>query len=117
MEPPTIGGKKRTSLPNTGEISIVSKPPAITAPITAGRPRPGLVAITRIGGIALKATPCITGIRTPMRQKPADCRIVAIPQVKRSALIRTATASFGSFSAVAMIIGTAIAPTYITSTC
>jgi len=41
-----------------------------------------------IGDTAANVTPCSSGIRTPILQKPTDWMIDAMPQVKRSALIR-----------------------------
>src|SRR3954447_1450912 len=77
----------------------------------------GEAAIDSIGPTDAKVTPIITGRRMPTPGKPRHCTSVASPQANRSALIRKATSSGGSFSARPMIRGTATAPAYITSTC
>ena len=41
-----------------------------------------------IGVTAAKVQPCISGSRTPKRQKPRDWIKVAMPATNRSALIR-----------------------------
>src|SRR3954449_10595716 len=81
------------------------------------RPMSGEAAIDSIGPTDAKVTPIITGRRMPTPGKPRHCTSVASPQANRSALIRKATSSGGSFSARPMIRGTATAPAYITSTC
>ncbi|MNL19669.1 hypothetical protein D3C87_1408830 [compost metagenome] len=70
-----------------------------------------------IGAMAVKVTPIITGRRMPIFQMPTLWIIVTSPQQNRSAAIRKAIWSLGSFSAPPMISGTAMAPAYITSTC
>ena len=77
----------------------------------------GAAAIDSIGPTEAKVTPIITGSRMPTPGKPIHCTSVASPQANRSALIRNATSSGGSFSARPMISGTATAPAYMTSTC
>ena len=59
----------------------------------------------------------MTGSRMPNRQTPTLWISEAMPQTKRSQLIRSATCSLGSFRAAPMISGTATAPAYMTSTC
>src|SRR4029450_5079001 len=81
------------------------------------RPMSGAAAIDSMGLTEAKVTPIITGSRIPTPVKPIHCTSVASPQANRSALIRKATSSGGSFSARPMIKGTATAPAYITSTC
>ena len=80
-------------------------------------PISGAAAIDSIGPTEAKVTPIITGSRMPTPGKPMHCTSVASPQANRSALIRKATSSGGSFKARPMISGTATAPAYITSTC
>src|SRR3954465_4972465 len=80
-------------------------------------PMSGAAAIDSIGPTAAKVTPIMTGRRMPTPAKPMHCNRVARPQANRSAEIRNATSSGGSFSARPMIRGTATAPAYITSTC
>src|SRR3954449_8922335 len=81
------------------------------------RPMSGAAAIDSIGPTEANVTPIITGNRIPTPRKPIHCTSVAMPQANKSALIRKATSSGGSFSARPMISGTATAPAYITSTC
>ena len=81
------------------------------------RPTSGAAAIDSIGPTEAKVTPIMTGSRMPTPGKPRHCTSVARPQANRSALIRKATSSGGSFSARPMISGTATAPAYMTSTC
>ena len=73
--------------------------------------------IAIIGPTEANVTPIITGMRMPNFQTPIDCTSVAMPQANRSALISSATCSFGNFNAEPRINGTATAPAYITSTC
>ena len=63
-----------------------------------------------IGDTAVKVTPCSSGSLTPIFQTPTDCRIEAIPQVNRSALIRWISWSSVSPMAPASRIGTITAP-------
>ncbi len=44
--------------------------------------------IAIMGVTAAKVQPCISGSRTPNRQKPMDWITVAMPATSRSALIR-----------------------------
>src|ERR1044072_7499189 len=81
------------------------------------RPLSGAAAIDSIGPTEANVTPIITGRRMPTPGKPMHCTSVASPQANKSALIRKATSSGGSFKARPTINGTAIAPAYITSTC
>ena len=80
-------------------------------------PTSGAAAIASIGPTEAKVTPIITGSRMPTPGKPTHWTSVAMPQANRSALIRNAMSSGGSFSARPMISGTATAPAYMTSTC
>ena len=63
-----------------------------------------------IGETAVKVTPCSSGSRTPIFQMPTDCRIEAMPQVNRSALIRWISWSWVRPIAPASRIGTTTAP-------
>src|SRR5438034_816118 len=114
--PVTIGGKKRTILPNHGATRTVNTPAPITAPNIPVMPTP-VVAIAAIGPTAANVTPMTTGRRMPNFHTPRHWINVAMPQANRSALMRNAIWSLGSLSAPPMISGTAIAPAYITSTC
>ena len=51
-------------------------------------PPPAAVPMAIIGATAVNVTPCSSGSLTPTFQKPTDWMIEAMPQVKRSALIR-----------------------------
>lgn len=74
-----------------------------------------------IGPTAANVTPCINGSRTPKRQNPTACTIVAIPATKRSAVIRCTISSERICPAPTIapptISGTATAPAYIAITC
>src|SRR6266436_578753 len=59
----------------------------------------GAAAIDSIGPTEAKVTPIMTGSRMPTPGKPIHCTSVARPQANRSALIRNATSSGGSFNA------------------
>ena len=63
-----------------------------------------------IGLTAAKVTPCSSGSRTPIFQKPMVWMIEAMPQVNRSALIRYASCSGVRWMAVASRMGTITAP-------
>ncbi len=69
----------------------MNRPHAIVAPNTAWMPSLWPIAI--IGPTAANVTPCMSGRRTPNRQKPTDWMIVAMPATNRSALIRNARSS------------------------
>ena len=114
--PVTTGGKKRSILLKNGATSTVNRPDAMTAPRMVGRPVPAL-AMATIGPTAAKVTPIMTGRRMPNFQTPMLWISVAMPTANRSALIRKAIWSLGSFSAAPMISGTAMAPAYMTRTC
>ena len=59
----------------------------------------GAAAIDSIGPTEANVTPIITGSRIPTPGKPIHCTNVAMPQANKSALIRKATSSGGSFKA------------------
>ena len=63
-----------------------------------------------IGETAVNVTPCSSGSRTPIFQKPTDWMIEAMPQVNRSALIRWISWSLVRPIAPASRIGTMTAP-------
>ena len=77
--------------------------------------------IAIIGVTAAKVQPCISGSRTPKRQKPRDWIKVAMPATNRSALIRYGRSLGASLpdctSAPPTISGTATAPAYMARTC
>ena len=73
-------------------------------------PPPLAIAIAIIGDTAVNVTPCSSGSLTPIFQNPIDWMIEAIPQVKRSALIRWINCSWVSPMAPASRIGTTTAP-------
>ncbi len=77
--------------------------------------------IAIIGETAANVQPCISGSRTPNRQKPIDWMRVAIPATSRSALIRYARSPDSSLpaliSAPPTTSGTATALAYMASTC
>ena len=73
-------------------------------------PPPFASAMAIIGDTAVNVTPCSSGSRTPIFQNPTDWMIEAIPQVKRSALIRWISCSWVSPIAPASRIGTTTAP-------
>ena len=58
----------------------------------------------------MKVTPWSSGRRTPTFQNPTDWMIDAMPQVKRSALIRWISCSWERPMAFASRIGTMTAP-------
>src|SRR3954453_2246740 len=74
-----------------------------------------------IGETAAKVQPCISGSRTPKRQKPSDWIRVAMPATRRSALIRYGRSPGGGLPAEIRALpppsGTATAPAYMASTC
>lgn len=92
-------------------------PAAIVEPKMSSMPRPGLVPIAIIGPTAANVQPMMTGRRMPKIHRPSVWISVAMPHENRSALIRNAIWSFGSFSAPPTISGTATAPAYMTRTC
>lgn len=63
-----------------------------------------------MGETAVNVTPWIRGSRTPTFQNPTDWMIVAMPQVKRSALMRWMRSWVERSKAPAMTIGTITAP-------
>jgi hypothetical protein len=63
-----------------------------------------------MGLTAVNVTPCSSGSRTPTFQNPTDWMIDAMPQVKRSALIRWMSSRSDSPMAPASRIGTITAP-------
>lgn len=73
-------------------------------------PPPAASPIAIIGETAVNVTPCSSGSRTPIRPIPTDCRIEAMPQVNRSALIRWMSWRSSSPMALASRIGTTTAP-------
>ena len=77
--------------------------------------------IAIMGVTAANVQPCMSGRRTPNRQKPIDWITVAIPATNRSALIRYGRSEGSSLpcetSAPPTIKGTATAPAYMASTC
>ena len=74
-----------------------------------------------IGPTAAKVTPCISGSRTPNRQNPTACKIVAMPATNRSAMIRWTMSPCSSWPAPTIapptMRGTATAPAYMARTC
>jgi hypothetical protein len=82
---------------------------------------PWLAPMVIIGPTAANVTPCISGSRTPNRQKPTACTMVAMPATSRSAMIRCTMSDCSSRPAATIapptIRGTATAPAYIASTC
>ena len=56
-------------------------------------PPPADSPIAIIGLTAVNVTPCSSGSRTPIFQKPTDWMIDAMPQVNRSALMRWTSSS------------------------
>ena len=117
MVPVTTGGNIGKRRLMNGATTMPKMPAAMTAPKMPLIPSSGLVAIASIGPTAAKVTPIITGSRMPNFQMPIDWISVTMPAQSRSALMSSATWSFGRFSAPPMISGTATAPAYITSTC
>ena len=116
--PVTIGGKNRSSCEKNGATRIMKRPHAIVAPKMSVMPPPsGDVPIAIIGPTAAKVTPCMSGRRTPNRQKPIDWTIVAMPATNRSALMRNAMSAELSPIALPTMSGTATAPAYIARTC
>ena len=73
-------------------------------------PPPAARPIAIIGDTAVKVTPCSRGSLTPTFQKPIDWMIDAMPQVKRSALIRCTSCWSVRPMAPASRIGTMTAP-------
>lgn len=63
-----------------------------------------------IGETAVNVTPWSKGSLTPTFQKPTDWMIEAIPQVKRSALMRWMSSAVDRPIALARRIGTMTAP-------
>ena len=63
-----------------------------------------------MGETAVKVTPCSSGSRTPIFQNPTDWMMEAMPQVKRSALIRCTSCCSVRPIALANRIGTMTAP-------
>ena len=63
-----------------------------------------------IGATAVNVTPCSSGSRTPMFQKPIAWMIDAMPHVNRSAEMRYTRSSPRSPIAPASRIGTMTAP-------
>ena len=110
------GREERQHRLKNGAIRIVNRPAPMTAPRMPGMPT-RLAAIATIGPTAAKVTPIMTGRRMPNFQTPMLWIRVAMPQAKRSALIRNAICSWAACSAAPMISGTATAPAYMTSTC
>ena len=123
--PVTTGGKKRSILDTKGAMISEITPAAMMAPKMARAaslleaPAPSCaLAMATIGPTAAKVTPIMTGRRMPNHWvAPKDWISVTMPQTNRSAEIRKATSSGGSFSARPTISGTATAPAYITRTC
>ena len=118
--PVTTGGKNRSIRLTIGAMSMPTMPaPMIEPKIIRAPSGPEFApAMASIGPTEAKVTPIITGSRMPNHcVAPSDWISVTSPQQNRSAEIRNATSSGGSFSARPTISGTAIAPAYMTSTC
>ena len=88
--PITTGGKKRNSLPTAGASRMPTTPAAIVEPKMSRMPRLGLVPMATIGPTAANVQPMMTGRRMPKIHRPSVWISVAMPQEKRSALIRNA---------------------------
>ena len=73
-------------------------------------PPPAARPMAIIGDTAVNVTPCSSGSRTPIFQKPTDWMIEAMPQVKRSALMRWMSCSVLRPMEFASRIGTITAP-------
>ncbi len=70
-----------------------------------------------IGLTDAKVTPIMIGSRMPNAHTPTDWISVTTPAANRSALMSSATSSFGRCMTPPMMSGTAMAPAYMTSTC
>ena len=73
-------------------------------------PPPAARPMAIIGDTAVNVTPCSSGSRTPIFQKPTDWMIEAMPHVKRSALMRWMSCSVFRPMEFASRIGTITAP-------
>ncbi len=93
--PVTTGGKKRTQRPKNGATRTVNTPEPMTAPMTPGMPRSGLVPVAMIEGTAVNEIPIMIGRRMPTFQMPSAWMRVTMPQQNRSALTSIAICSLG----------------------
>ena len=73
-------------------------------------PPPLASPIAMMGETPANVTPCSSGSRTPIFQMPTACRIDAMPQVNRSAVMSLTSSCSDSPTAPAMMIGTRTAP-------
>ena len=120
IDPVTTGGKNRNMRLTSGAIRMPKIPAPIIEPNIRRAPSaPGaLPAMATMGATDAKVTPIITGRRMPNHWvAPKDWIKVTRPQQNKSAEIRKATSSGGSFSARPTMSGTATAPAYMTRTC
>ena len=118
--PVTIGGKNRSSLREERREQHHEEP-AGDRPNRRWRDARAADRWRSSGRRRRRCTPCISGSRTPNRQKPMDWMMVAMPATNRSAHDqvtrgRPARAARRDH-APPTISGTATAPAYIASTC